>query len=79
MDQTLLKEIARLTGGKFFVAEDNHSLQSVLGTIAGLEKRDVVTVTDWEYQEWAPYFLLAAFLLLALDALLEMTVLRTLP
>jgi len=79
MDQTLLKEIARISGGKFFIGSDNHSLQSVLNEIAKLEKRDMVTVTDWEYQEWTPYFLLAAFLLLALDILLETTVLRTLP
>ena len=79
VDMTLLKEIARLTGGKSYSAQDNHSLQMVLDDIAHLEKRDVVTVTDWEYQELGSYFLMIAFLFLALDMALEMTVLRTLP
>lgn len=79
LDMTLLKEIARLTGGKSFNAANNYSLQAILDEIAKLEKRDVSTVTHWEYQELASFFLLGAFLLLALDMGLEMTVLRTLP
>jgi len=79
MDQILLREIARVSGGKFYVAATNYSLQAVLDDISKLEKRDEVTVTEWEYQEWAPFFLLLAFVLLAFDALLEMTLLRTLP
>ena len=50
-----------------------------LAEIAKLEKREAVTVTHWEYRELAPGLLLAVFLLLALDAVLGMTVLRTLP
>lgn len=79
LDIALLKEIARLTGGKSYVAADNRALQSVLGEIAKLEKRDVAVTVHWEYQELASLFLLAAFLLLALDIGLETTILRTLP
>ena len=79
VDQKTLGQIAALSGGKFFLASTNYSLQAVLDEIAGLEKRDEVTVTNWEYQEWAPYFLLAAFMILLLDAFLGMTFLRTLP
>ncbi len=78
-DMGLLNEIARLTGGKSYAATDNHALQSILGEIALLEKRDVSVTSHWEYQELASFFLLAAFLILALDIGLETTILRTLP
>jgi Ca-activated chloride channel family protein len=78
-DLALLKEIARITGGKSYSAQNNQSLRSILDDIAKLEKREISTFAHWEYQELAPFFLLAAFLLLILDWGLEMTVLRTLP
>ena len=79
LDMGLLKEIARITGGKAYNASNNSTLKSVLDDIAKLEKKDVSITTHWEYNELASYFLLAAFLLLVLDIGLEATVLRTLP
>jgi Ca-activated chloride channel family protein len=79
VEMGLLKEIAKITGGKSYSAENNKSLQAILDDIAKLEKRDVTVTTHWEYQELASYFLIAAFLILALDLLLEVSVLRTLP
>jgi Ca-activated chloride channel family protein len=78
-DMGLLKEIARITGGKAYSAGDNNTLKSVLDEIAKMEKRDVSVTVHWEYQELASFFLIAAFILLALDLGLETTVLRTLP
>jgi Ca-activated chloride channel family protein len=74
-----LKEIAAATGGKYYRASDNRTLAAVLSDIARMEKREVVSISTWEYQELAPRFLLVAFLLLALDVLLGMTWLRILP
>ncbi len=79
VDMGLLSEIARITGAKAYSAQNNESLQAVLDDVARLEKRDVTVTSHWEYQELAPFFLLAAFLILALDIVLETTVLRTLP
>ena len=79
VDMVLLRAIAQETGGKAYSATDNASLKRVLDDIARLEKRDAVTVTDWEYNELGAYFLLAAFLILALDMVLGLTLLRTLP
>lgn len=78
-DMVLLNEIARISGGKAYNAADNKALKSILDDIAKLEKKDVSVTTHWEYNELASYFLLAAFLLLAMDLGLEMTLLRTLP
>ncbi len=79
VDKVLLTEIARITGGKVYFAQNNQALQNVLKDIAQLEKRDVSTVTSWQYDELGWWFLLAAFLFLLLDIGLETTVLRTLP
>jgi Ca-activated chloride channel family protein len=79
VDMPLLRDIAEMTGAKSYAATDNRAFQAILDEIARLEKRDVSVTTHWEYDELAPYFLLAAFLVLALDIGLEMTVLRTLP
>lgn len=79
VDMGLLKELARITGGKAYNAGDTNSLKSVLDDIAKLEKKDVTVTSHWEYNELASYFLLAAFILLAVDFGLETTILRTLP
>lgn len=74
-----LRAIAAATGGKYYRASDNQTLQAVLADIARMEKREVASIATWEYNELAPKFLLAAFALLALDLALGMSLLRTLP
>jgi Ca-activated chloride channel family protein len=79
VDKALLTEIARITGGKVYFAQNNQALENVLKDIAQLQKREVSTVTTWQYEELGFWFLLAAFGLLLLDLALETTLLRTLP
>jgi Ca-activated chloride channel family protein len=79
VDKALLTEIARITGGKVYFAQNNQALQGVLKDIAQLQKREVSTVTSWQYEELGWWFLLAAFGVLLLDLVLETTLLRTLP
>jgi Ca-activated chloride channel family protein len=79
VDKVLLTEIARITGGKVYFAQNNQALENVLKDIAQLQKREVSTVTSWQYEELGWWFLLAAFVLLLLDLVLETTWLRTLP
>jgi Ca-activated chloride channel family protein len=79
VDKVLLSEIARITGGKVYFAQNNQALENVLKDIAQLQKRDVSTVTSWQYEDLGCWFLLAAFGVLLFDLVLETTVLRTLP
>jgi len=79
LEEKPLKEIARMTGGLYFRASDNRSLSDVLSSIAKMQKREMLSVASWEYRELAPAILLGAFLLLAVDFILGLTVLRTLP
>jgi Ca-activated chloride channel family protein len=78
-DMNLMRQVASITGGKAFAATDNQTFRRVMAEIAQLEKREVRVTSHWDYNELAAYFLLAAFALLALDILLETTLLRTLP
>ncbi len=79
LDEKLLKEMARMTGGRFFLASDNASLSAVLAEIARMEKREAVSVTRWEYRELAPLVMMIVFMLLAIELLTRTTILRTLP
>ncbi len=79
IDEVVLKEISSLTGGKYFRAKDEKMLAAIYDEIDMMEK----TILDVEKfvkrkEEYFP-FLLAAVLLIALDALLGLTVLKGLP
>ena len=79
IDEKLMIQIAQLTSGRYFRATDEKSLLSIYTEINSLEKTemDVTAVqrhTDL-YLDWLKW----AIALLLLEAVLRMTVLRTLP
>ena len=71
IDENTLMDIAQLTGGKYFRATDNSSLQSVYDEINQLEKSDVKTSKLYNYEEYFRIFLWIALGFLVLDALLR--------
>lgn len=79
IDEKLLKEIAVETGGKYFRATDNASLQSIYASINGLEKSKVEISTLTRYTEKYFPFLIAALLLLLIEFLLRFTLLKKFP
>ena len=79
IDEKLLKEIAGETGGKYFRATDNSSLDSIYAEINGLEKSKVEISTLTRYTEKYFPFLIAALLLLLLEFLLRFTLLKKFP
>ncbi|WP_276389255.1 vWA domain-containing protein [Eudoraea chungangensis] len=66
IDEDLLKEIASVTGGKYFRATDNEKLEAIYDEINKLEKTEVEEFKYYKYEEkFRPWVLLAgAFLLL---------------
>jgi Ca-activated chloride channel family protein len=64
IDEATLKEIAAVTGGAYFRAEDTDGLASIYDTIDGLEKTDVKMTVFEEYNELYLYLLLPALFLL---------------
>ena len=79
IDEETLKEIADITGGLYFRAEDELGLQEIYDTINELERSQVEVRTFTRYSELAVWFILPAAFLLILEALLRRTLLRKIP
>ncbi len=77
INEELLTRIADLTGGKYFRATDNATLEEVYREIDELE-RSKIDVTEYRKrkEEFLP-FAMAALLLLACEVILKQTVLRS--
>lgn len=71
IDEPVLKEVAQMTGGKYFRATSNTSLEEVYEEINQLEKSDVKVAKLFNYQEYFKIFLWIALGMLFLDALLR--------
>jgi Ca-activated chloride channel family protein len=79
IDEALLKQIATETGGQYFRATDNESLNKIYKAIDKMEKSKI---EERDYTDRAEEFLpfaIAAALLLALEILLKNTILKTVP
>ena len=77
INEELLTRIAEMTGGKYFRATDNASLENVYKEIDELE-RSKIDVTEYRKrkEEFLP-FAIAALLLLACEVILKQTILRS--
>ena len=71
IDEAVLREIAQTTGGKYFRATSNQSLEEVYDEINQLEKSDLKMTKLYNYQEYFRIFLWIALATLVLDALMR--------
>lgn len=79
IDEPLLKEIAKTTGGKYFRSTDKNSLQTIFKEIDNMEK-SIIDVSSYKMKkDRALPFLIAALLFLIAEVLLRKTILRTNP
>jgi Ca-activated chloride channel family protein len=77
IDEALLKDISETTGGKYFRATDNKSLEAIYDEIDELEKTEIEEFRFYNYEEkFRPLILLAGFLLLV-EVLLRFTIFRS--
>ncbi len=77
IDEDLLKEIAEVTGGKYFRATNNKKLKEIYDEIDKLEKTEVEEFKYTNYEEkYRPLILLAGILLL-FELLLKYTLFRS--
>ncbi|RME78979.1 MAG: VWA domain-containing protein [Chloroflexi bacterium] len=79
IDEETLRQIADITGGLYFRAEDSAGLQQIYDTINTLERSKVEVKRFTRYTELAPWFIIPAVFLLTLEVLLRKTILRTIP
>lgn len=79
IDEPTLQQIADITGGQFFRAEDSDTLGRIYDEINELEKSEVEVQVFNKYEEKAVWILLPALMLIALELILRQTTFRTIP
>jgi Ca-activated chloride channel family protein len=77
IDEALLKEIAKATGGEYFRATNNKKLEEIYGEINKLEKTEIEEFKFSNYDERFRPLVLLASLLLLVELALRFTVFRS--
>jgi Ca-activated chloride channel family protein len=79
VEERLLRQIATVSGGRYYRATDDNALRGVMGEIDQLERSEVHLTEVLSYHEyfWVP--LVVGLLLLLASLVLRTTVLRTVP
>ena len=76
-DETTLKEIATMTGGAYFRATDNASLEEIYQQIDKMEKTKIQVKQYAKHTDYFIPYLIAALVCLLLEVILRYFVLRT--
>ena len=79
IDEKLLQNIATETGGKYFRAIDNTSLENIYKDINQLEKSKVEITTFHHYTEKYYPFIFTAMALLLIEIILKYTLFKKFP
>lgn len=79
IDENLLKNIAKQTGGEYFRATDNKSLKKIYSQIDKMEKSKVEITTFHHYSEKFYPFIFAALALLFVEIILRYTLFKKFP
>lgn len=77
IDEALLKDIAEATGGQYFRATDNETLEAIYEEINKLEKTEIEEFKYYRYEEMYRSWVFLAGGLLLLEWLLRLTVFRS--
>ena len=77
IDEALLQEIAKVTGGKYFRATNIKKLEEIYSEINKLEKTDVDEFKYYNYQEKYRSLVILAAMLLLLELSLRFTIFRS--
>ncbi|HDZ13062.1 MAG TPA: VWA domain-containing protein, partial [Bacteroidetes bacterium] len=79
IDENLLKQIASITGGKYFRATNTNSLREIYKEIGKMEKTKIHVKEYTKYKELFVGFLLTALIILIIEILLRNTKFRKIP
>lgn len=77
IDEATLSEISKITGGKYFRATSNESLESIYNEIDTLEKSRIKTNKIYNYDEYFRVFLWISLVFLVIDAIMRWRFFRT--
>jgi Ca-activated chloride channel family protein len=78
IDEALLKEISKNTGGRYFRATDRNDLENIYAEIDRLEKTEIEINVFKRYEDEFRNFLLIGFLLFAIELVLRNMILNIL-
>jgi len=78
-DEDTLQQIAQLSGGKFFRANNTEQLQQIYAEIDKLEKTEAVINKYTKFKELFPWLVASGLALLLLEVVLGQTAFRRLP
>ncbi|MDM8521297.1 VWA domain-containing protein [Anaerolineales bacterium HSG6] len=79
IDEETLQDIADLTGGLYFRAEDTRGLQEIYDKINDLERSEIEVKTFTRYQELLIWFVIPAVLIFVFELMLRLTYFRKIP
>jgi len=79
IDEGLLENIAKMTGGQYFRATSAESLQRIYDEIDQMEKTEIEVTSIKRYSEEFHNYALGALILLVLEFLMRYAFLRTIP
>lgn len=79
IDEVLLRKISEMSGGKYFRATDDKSLENIYAEIDRLEKTEIEVTTIKRHSEEFYGFAFMGLLFLIFEILLRYTVFRTIP
>lgn len=79
IDEDTLRQMAEITGGQYYRAEDSNALAQIYDQINQLEKSQVEIQVYNQYQEMMIWLLLPALLILMAELFLRKTTFRTIP
>jgi Ca-activated chloride channel family protein len=79
IDEDTLRQVADITGGQYFRAEDGQTLAQIYDEINQLEKSQVEIQVYNQYQEMMIWLVLPALLILLVEIFLRNTTFRTIP
>jgi len=79
IDEEMLKKMADMTGGKYYLAGDTEGLRKIYDDINRLERSNIEHFGYREYDELFAYFLIPGLVILAFEILLANTVFLKVP
>ncbi|HLX96683.1 MAG TPA: hypothetical protein VKU37_13135, partial [Verrucomicrobiae bacterium] len=79
VDETTLQQIARITGGQYYRADNAERFRQIYAEINRLEKTEAVINKFTQYTELFPWFVSVGLALLLAELVLGQTLLRRLP
>jgi len=79
LDEPMLKEMSSMTGGKYFRAVDNNSLEAIYKEIDEMEKTRIKVARMSDKHDLFFFPVLLAIVFLAIELLLRYTIVRILP